>query len=53
MPREEVEELLLHNKRNENDECVGERFRKGSWIFMQPAAIGPHRVCRRGVLDQH
>ena len=53
MPREEIEELLLHNTRNENDEWVGERFCKGSWIFMQPAAIGPHRVRRRGVLDQH
>lgn len=53
MPREEVEELLLHNTRNENDEWVGEQFCKGSWIFMQLAAIGPHRVCRRGALDQH
>ena len=53
MPKEEVEELVLHNTRNENDEWVGERYHKGCWIFMQPAAIGPHRVRRRGVLDQH
>ena len=53
MPKQEIEELVLHNTRNENDEWVGEQFHKGCWIYMQPAAIGPHRVRRRGVLDQH
>ena len=52
MPKQEIEELVLHNTRNENDEWVGEQFHKGCWIYMQPAVIGPHRVRRRGVLDQ-
>ena len=34
-------------------ESQEEHFEKGSWVFMHPAAIGPHRVRRRDVLENH
>lgn len=53
MPKPEIEELVLHSIRNDNGKWVGEQFHKGCWIYMQFSAIGLHRVCRRGVLDQY
>ena len=41
-PRDEIEEILLHNRRDDDGAGVGERFKKGDWIFVQPSAIGPH-----------
>ena len=52
-PKQEIEELVLHNTRNDGGEWVPQMFRKGSWIFMQPSAIGPHRVPQRGTLEHH
>ena len=52
-PRDEIEEMLLHNTRDANGAWVGETFRKGDWIFLQPSAIGPHRVRQRGVMEHH
>ena len=51
--RDEIEEILLHNTRDANDACVGETFRKGDWIFLQPSAIGRHQVQQRGVMEYH
>lgn len=52
-PKEEIEELVLYNTRNDIGEWVPHVFKKGSWVFMQPSAIGPHRVRQRGSLDHH
>ena len=38
-PRDEMEEILLHNTRDANGAWVGETFRKGDWIFLQPSAM--------------
>ena len=51
--RDEIEEILLHNRRDADSAWVGETFRKGDWIFLQPFAIGLHRVQQRGVMEHH
>lgn len=52
-PKDEIEEISLHNKKDNDGAWVQEAFRKGSWVFLQPFAIGPHRVRQRGVMEHH
>ena len=52
-PKQEIEELALHNTRDDSGAWVPKVFKKGAWIYMQPSAIGPHRVWQRGTLDHH
>ena len=51
--KQEIEELALHNTRDDSGAWVPKVFKKGAWIYMQPSAIGPHWVRQRGTLDHH
>ena len=52
-PREKVEELLLHNTKDEHGVWMPTRFGVGAWVYMQPSSKGPHRVRQSGNLLHH
>ena len=52
-PREKVEQLLLHNTKDEHGGWAPTRFSVGSWVYMQPCSKGPHRVRQPGNLLHH
>ena len=45
--------MMLYNTRNLEGAWIGQQFQIGDWVYMQPSAVGVHRVRCRHVLEQH
>ena len=52
-PKPIIQSMVLHNSNNEEQQWVPQVFQEGAWVYMQPSAIDPHRVCERANVDLH
>ena len=52
-PREKINSMVLYNTKNNEEAWVGQHFQVGDWVYMQPSAVGVHRVRGRHVLERH
>ena len=52
-PKPIIQSMVLHNSKDEEQQWEPQVFQEGAWVYMQPSAIGPHRVRKRANVDLH
>ena len=52
-PKRIIQSMVLHNSKDEEQQWEPHVFQEGDWVYMQPSAIGPHRVRERANVDLH
>ena len=53
-PKPIIQSMVLHNSKDEEQQWWEPHvFQEGAWVYMQPSAIGPHRVRERANVDLH
>ena len=52
-PKPIIQSMVLHNSKDEEQQWEPHVFQEGAWVYMQPSAIGPHRVRERANVDLH